>query len=712
MSVTLVQARAFAALGLNLLPIVPGTKKPDGAALPKGQDDRPTWKHLQETRNTDDDLVAWFGNSTPRDAAIVLGQISGVVALDSDTPTGEAWIQEQEAAGRLPSTPMRTRTKDGIHRFYRRPPSRELPAFLTLPDGEKIELKRDGQYVVAPGSTHPDGPNYEAIDPWPSSINSLPLFPLEILVGNVTSTQPAATALPQTLMKGERNQRLFLEGCRLRRMGWAEREIADALKALNRERCAGGHQLSEHEVNAIARSVTRYEPAEHHYPLTDAGNAEAFVAHVGTQVRYDHARKEWMMFGPHHWHPDRDGAINRLALDVLRARQALAGASADESRNERLKWLTKTSESLSRLAACLQLAQSLDPVTDAGDQWDQDPWLFGVTNGVIDLQAGAFRAGRPGDCVTLVAPVVYNPTSQCARWEQFLVEIFADHPDLPAYLQRLIGYTLTGHTSEQSFWIPYGAGANGKSSLIETLQRHVFGPYAATIPFPSAHWSDAMSEYQKAALVGRRYVTSAEVTRQGRLHEELIKSLTGGDTINARHPYGRPFNFVPCAKFFLRVNEKPQIRDESHGMWRRVKLVPFTRTFQPNPALAAELAGEASGILRWAVEGCLAWQRDGGLQHPPSVLAATEAYRAEQDSLTDFLSECCVETPIARVRAGALFDAYRQWAERALSERDRLSLRSFGDRCKTRFDSRRSAEGLSYFGIGLKAPQEASNEPV
>ncbi len=147
-------------------------------------------------------------------------------------------------------------------------------------------------------------------------------------------------------------------------------------------------------------------------------------------------------------------------------------------------------------------------------------------------------------------------------------------------------------------------------------------------------------------------------------------------------------------------------------MWRRVKLVPFTRTFQPDPALAAELAGEAPGILRWAVQGCLAWQRDGRLQHPPSVLAATDAYRAEQDPLTDFLAECCVETPNARVRAAALFDGYRQWAERALPERDRLSSKSFGEKCKARFDCKRSAEGVSYFGIGLKAPQEASNEPV
>jgi putative DNA primase/helicase len=125
--ITLDQARRLVALGLNLIPLTVGTKKPDGAALPKGEDGRPTWRHLQQTRTTDADLVAWFGNGIPRDAGIVLGSVSGVVVLDSDNAVAEAWIEGQEAWGRLPRTPMQTRTKDGFHRFYRRPSVTELP---------------------------------------------------------------------------------------------------------------------------------------------------------------------------------------------------------------------------------------------------------------------------------------------------------------------------------------------------------------------------------------------------------------------------------------------------------------------------------------------------------------------------------------------------------------------------------------------------------
>src|SRR5439155_4818908 len=121
-----------------------------------------------------------------------------------------------------------------------------------------------------------------------------------------------------------------------------------------------------------------------------------------------------------------------------------------------------------------------------------------------------------------------------------------------------------------------------------------------TMPFPTAGWSNSMSEYQKASLTERRLVMASEVTRRGELNDELIKSLTGDDTINARHPYGKPFQFVPVAKFFLRVNDKPIIRDQSHGMWRRVKLVPVEQTFGVNASLADELRREASGILSWA----------------------------------------------------------------------------------------------------------------
>src|SRR5262249_9597651 len=266
----------------------------------------------------------------------------------------------------------------------------------------------------------------------------------------------------------------------------------------------------------------------------------------------------------------------------------------------------------------------------------------------------------------------------CPRFERFLAEVFPSQ-DLAAYVTRCLGYGLTGLTDQQVFWILWGLGANGKSTLIELVLQHVLGPldYAWAMPFPAAGWSTTMSEFQKAWLVGRRFVTASEVSRRGQLNEELIKSLTGDDTLNARHPYGRPFQFTPQAKFFLRVNEKPIIRDESHGMWRRVKLVPFTQTFAVDPTLSSTLAAEASGILALLVRACLDWQRDG-LREPSVVQAATEEYRAESDLLAPFFTDRCVLEDGARVGGRELYLAYRAWCDHQhLPEDERLSQKSF-----------------------------------
>jgi putative DNA primase/helicase len=714
MSVGLDHAKRLVALGLNLLPLRPGTKRPDSTALGAGG-----WKYLQETRNTDAELEQWFGGGTPRDAGILLGHISGVVVIDTDNLAAEEWVRKAEEIGVLPATPMQTQTKDGIHRYYRVPEGMALPAYLKPADGLQIELKRDGHYVVAPGSTHPEGPVYKEVEPWPSSLDEVPILPIALLqtagavstgsgrprhqrpgTGRGTSTPPIA----EVIREGNRNATLLCEAGRLRRAGWEENEIAGALITLNEARCQP--PLDEREVHGIARSVTRYAAADRGFPQTDSGNAEAFAAAYGHMVRYDHARKEWMIFGPHHWRVDADGAVNRLLLALIRERQAITCGSDSKDREDVLRWLLKA-ESAPRRRASLDLARSLAEIATDGAGWDRDPWMLGVANGAINLRTGEFGPGRAADATTLVAPVAYDPTATCPRWRRFLQEIFADYPDLPEYVQRVVGYTLTANTAEQCFWILYGTGANGKSTLIETLQRHVFGPYATTMPFPSATWSDAMSEYQKAELAGKRLVTSSEVVQQGRLNEEVIKSLTGGDTIAARHPYGRPFTYVPVAKFFFRVNDKPQIRDESHGMWRRIRLVPFTQTFpEPDPTLPEELAKEAPGILRWAVEGCLAWQAQG-LGHPACVDQATRSYQSEQDSLSEFLAECCTEGFTARVKAGKLFNAYQAWADgRGQPHRDQLTLRAFGEKCKARFESKRTGDGIDYLGIGLRAEGE------
>ena len=438
------------------------------------------------------------------------------------------------------------------------------------------------------------------------------------------------------------------------------------------------------------------------FQRTDVGNGEMFAHEYASSVRYDHAAHEWRLWRPPVWVLDRDGEVQRMAKELLRARLSAAVKLVDKTeRFEHVKWCAK-SESCRGIDAMLWAASWDRALAVAGDEWDQHPMLFAVRNAVIDLRTGRESSGRAGDLLTKTSPTVFDPTAKCPRFERFMREIFATNPELVDYMHRVIGYALTGETTEQALWILFGCGANGKSTLMELLSRSVFGAdYAWTMPFPSTSWSDAKGDYQKAALQGRRLVQSSEVSGQGRLNEEVIKSLTGCDSVNARHPFKRPFSFVPSAKFFLRVNNKPQIRDDSHGMWRRIKLVPFTETFSIDNTLANTLAAESAGILQWAIQGCREWQRDR-LPEPAVVRAATSKYREENDPIAEFLAERCIVQDGVSVRAGQMFEEYAKWANDHLPLELRMSATTFGLKMKSKFDFKERRHVI-YYGVALRS---------
>ena len=438
--------------------------------------------------------------------------------------------------------------------------------------------------------------------------------------------------------------------------------------------------------------------------LTEAADAEYFAQLANGRFVFDHQRQRWVKFGQHHWAEDTTRQIVQEAIDSQRRRQAIALRIVGDERKRAIEW-TLRGESEGRIRHMLDLATSDPRLRLTGAEWDQNPWVLGVANGVVDLRSGELCPGQPEDRITRVAAVAFDPEATCPRWERFILDISDDDPDLASFLKRSVGYTLTGVTTEQLFWILYGVGANGKSTLLETITRHVIPAHSWTMSFPVHTWSEALSEYQRAELVGRRLVIAKESEQEKRLNTEFVKSLTGTDTINARHPYGRPFQFVPAAKFILACNHQPIIRDDTHGMWRRVRLVPFTRTFAVNRTYSDGLVAEAPGILAWAVRGCLDWQRDG-LQAPDTVMQATNEYQQDSDTLARFIDARCVVSPAARVRAGGLFAAYEQWCDRERIGEERLTLRAFGMRVKVAYPplpgQRRH---VTYTGVGLSAEE-------
>jgi putative DNA primase/helicase len=651
--VTFEHVRRLHALGLSVIPLESGSKDP---ALD-------SWKPYQTERPTDADIRKWFGNGARHNVGIVLGRVSSVVVIESDSPAAEAWC-----AAHLPQTPMMTRSARGLHRYYRRPLGvPDIPAHITTADGVKIEIKRDGQYVVGPGSVHPGNPAlgippghiYAEVEPWPASLGALPVLPMDLVEGQSAS---APAPLPRAINDGSRNDTLFREGCRLRRLGWDESEIAASLAILNRARCTP--PLADVELRAIAQSCGRYAPAADTFPATEAGDAEFFAACNADTVRYDHRRGQWLLFAGNVWVPQTDGEVARLALDAIRARQSAAVGNTD-----RLKWALG-GEARRRQSNLLALARNLKPIADAGDQWDLDPWLLGAPNGVIDLRTGTLRPGQPDDRITMRVAAPFDRNAVCPLYDATVAAIFNDEErdliataDLIAYFDRYVGYSLTGDCSEEALAFCWGDGANGKGTLMNTIG-WLLGDYADNLPFSAFELhSRAGIPNDIAKIVGKRYITASETGETARLNEARVKALTGRDPITARFLHKEFFTFQPVAKFWLAANSKPEVHDDSEGFWRRLHLIPFTASFigREDKTLKDRLRLEASGILARAVRGCLAWQREG-LSPPVIVSEATKTYRADSRPLARFLDECCVLGPDAHASFGELFGTYVKWA--------------------------------------------------
>ena len=437
---------------------------------------------------------------------------------------------------------------------------------------------------------------------------------------------------------------------------------------------------------------------------TDAGNAEWLAALHGDRLRYDHRRGRWLLWQGDWWAEDSDGKLRRMAKEAARERYRKAADIEDaEQKKAVAKWAIK-SESRSKLDAALALAQSETPIADSGESWNADPFLLGVQNGVVNLRTGQLRPGKPEDGITLHTDIAFDADAECPRWEQFVGEIFNGDSELIDFIQRAVGYSLTGDVSEQCLFTLHGRGANGKSTFLRVL-RHVFGGYAQDTPFTTFELAARNSTPNDlAALAGRRFVTAAEAVPGRRLNEARVKALTGGDPMTARFLYGEYFTFEPECKLWLAVNHRPNVGDHSIAFWRRMRLVPFTRQFigvDADDHLGEKLQDEAPGILAWAVRGCLDWQNNG-LGYPDAVADATEEYQHDTDPLGEFLQERCQQGNRQSVKASEFYRVYCSWCEaNGVTGREKLSKTAFGRRLSEWYEKEHRRDGNYYVGVGL-----------
>lgn len=445
------------------------------------------------------------------------------------------------------------------------------------------------------------------------------------------------------------------------------------------------------------------EPASGEERFTEAAAAKRFALRHGTEVRFDHRRRRWLIWQGHRWAPDVDGAITRKGLDFARDWQRETMNIRDARERERAFKAAIRFERRDALVSLFKFAADLPPIADAGDRWDRDPWLLGVPNGVVDLRTGTLRDGRPTDAITMQTTVAYDASAPCPRWEQFVREVFAADLDVSTFVHRAIGYSLTGVTSEQVLFMAYGTGANGKGSCINTVAQ-VLGDYATNMPFATIEMRDrAAIPNDLAALVGRRFVSASETNDGTRLNESRVKALTGCDPVTARFLHGEFFTFEPVGKFWLSVNHKPIVRDDSHGFWRRLRVIPFTQRFPVTPSLADDLRAEAAGILAWCVRGALAWQCEG-LGAPAVIADATAEYEADSDPVGRFLTEACEFDTEAEVSGADIFDHYKCWADaHRLTDRERLTSTMLGRKLGERFQRVKTRHGAVYQGLARGA---------
>ncbi|MCK6522744.1 phage/plasmid primase, P4 family [Myxococcota bacterium] len=470
------------------------------------------------------------------------------------------------------------------------------------------------------------------------------------------------TATPQAIREGGRNDSLMRLGASLRARGLDEDQIRAALLDENSRRCVP--PLEAEEVHGIARSVARYTPNNPllGFNLTDWGNAERLVHTHGEDLRFVTQRGRWLRWEGGRWRAVDGASLLPLALQSNRATFEAAKDITDPEYRERVTRHTMRSESLQRLKATTQLAASLLPI-DA-EQLDRDPMRLTVENGTIDLRDGTLSPHSRGDFITRKLNVVYDEAAPCPRWEAFLRRSLGGDVALMEFVQRAVGYSLSGSTNEQALLVLKGTGANGKSTFLSVL-RALLGEYALAADFASFLAGPSTIRNDLARLAGARLVSASEPERGRPLAESLVKQLTGEDPVTARFLFGEFFEFVPNFKLWLCVNRLPQIHSDDDALWRRLRVVPFDNVVpehERDPKLLAQLLDELPGILAWAVRGCLGWQREG-LGQPPAVAEATRAWREGADSVRAFVGEVCELRDEGRVDASALYEAYLRWCE-------------------------------------------------
>jgi putative DNA primase/helicase len=721
-------------------------------------------RHGSKDAATDENTIrAWWHRVPDANIAVATGKESGVVVIDIDGPEGEASFAELEKLhGPIPGT-AEVVTARGRHLYLEYPACVERIKSCSRQD-LKIDIRGDGGYVVAPPSIHHSGKSYafrDLVTPPAVCPDWLVEFANGNLVGHTipganTAREKAGSAtLADDLTAGQfppphsealeeqirsalpyilaEDRTTWWEvGAALHWLSWGEAGYSlwtewslSCPKKFNEEdqrRTWEGYD-SSHKARLLTIRSLYHKAREGGWPTatlesssqkaffrkTDLGNARRLVERHGQNIRYVHAWKKWVIWQGDLWSVDECGAIDELAKEMVESIHSDAEQEPDDAKRAQLRKHAINSAKAERLQALVKVARSEEPVIARPTDFDADPWLLGVANGTIELKTQHFRESRREDFITKRSAVRFDPSAQCPRWSEFLQTVMGGDRELASYLQRVIGYMLTGSVHEEILFVLYGTGCNGKSTFRETIHL-LLGEYAVV--------SDAgllISRNQQGAatpdvarLQGKRLVAINETAENDQLNEARVKFLTSNDMITARHLYGEPFDFVPTHKTFLTTNHRPVIKGTDRGIWRRIHLIPFTQQIEdPQKNFREEfLLPELPGILKWALEGLKEYLQRG-LQPPCAVVAATEDYKQEMDVVGRWIDERCDLDAAVEVPTGELYLDYARWSKCEVGWE--MKVLRFGRQLAERgFSKTRGSGGARCTrGLALKKPSPA-----
>jgi putative DNA primase/helicase len=666
-------ARQMLKRGWHCIPLKPKDKKPVEAK----------W---QERLITDDEIDQVF--SSDHNIGLLLGEPSDwIVDIDCDT-------QEAVTAASLlmPDTKL-SFGRESIGRAHllyhcQKVQTSKFQDPTKDKDSTILEIRSTGSQTMIPPSIHPQG---EAVT-WMGKGKPKELSKVELVKAARLTAAAALLARHWPKSGARQDAALHLSGA-LAHAGWGIDEIKKFIEAIIQ---AAGDEEAEMRLKAVGYALDKLQKGmpvsgwpklagimgdqvvgkvrewmgissaasdfgSGVFRRTDTGNAERLVFHHGEEIRYCYQLGKWLIWNGKRWEPDDSGGIYRKAKETVRLIGAEAMQIYDENeRRAMLKWAI-TSESRSRQKDMITLAESHLPV--AQDQLDIEPWFLNVQNGTLDLKTGVLMSHSKEQMLTKICPVAYKDTNS-ELWDNFLKRVLPDI-EVRDFVQRAVGYSLTGDCGEEVLFFLYGTGRNGKSKFIEAIQ-YVLGDYSSTTrPEVLMEKKHDTIPVELAALKGVRFTSTVETGYGQRFAESLIKQITGGDELQVRFMRQDPFSYKPQFKIWLASNNKPDIRGRDQGIWSRIMLIPFTVMIPPkerDKQLGEKLKKEGEAILSWAVKGCLAWQKEG-LNPPEQVLEAVSEYQDETDRLSGFFEDCCSLNPLAKTTTKGLYSAYEMWCE-------------------------------------------------